>query len=85
MLEVVSLKDKNAVVLDTSVCYPEMGGQVGDADVAGDQRGSGVQRDRGESHLSAPAAGEVGPGAVGEGREGPLSGGAPVVAGAVLG
>jgi alanyl-tRNA synthetase len=30
ILEVVSLKDKTAVVLDTSVCYAEMGGQVGD-------------------------------------------------------
>jgi alanyl-tRNA synthetase len=28
--EVVSLKDQMAVVLDTSVCYAEMGGQVGD-------------------------------------------------------
>ncbi len=30
VLEVVSMKDKNAVVLDTSSCYAEMGGQVGD-------------------------------------------------------
>jgi len=30
VLEVVSLKDKTAVVLDTSACYAEMGGQVGD-------------------------------------------------------
>jgi alanyl-tRNA synthetase len=30
VLEVVSVKDKTAVVLDTSVCYAEMGGQVGD-------------------------------------------------------
>ncbi|HEU5397515.1 MAG TPA: alanine--tRNA ligase, partial [Verrucomicrobiae bacterium] len=30
VLEVVSLKDKTAVVLDTSSCYAEMGGQVGD-------------------------------------------------------
>jgi alanyl-tRNA synthetase len=30
VLEVVSLKDKTAVILDTSVCYAEMGGQVGD-------------------------------------------------------
>jgi alanyl-tRNA synthetase len=30
VLEVVSLKDKAAVILDTSVCYAEMGGQVGD-------------------------------------------------------
>jgi len=30
ILEVVSLKDKTAVVLDTSACYAEMGGQVGD-------------------------------------------------------
>ena len=28
--EVVKLKDKTAVILDRSVCYPEMGGQVGD-------------------------------------------------------
>ncbi|MGC9941389.1 MAG: alanine--tRNA ligase [Verrucomicrobiota bacterium] len=28
--EVVSFKDKTAVILDTSVCYAEMGGQVGD-------------------------------------------------------
>jgi len=31
VLEVVSMKDKTAVILDTSVCYAEMGGQVGDA------------------------------------------------------
>jgi alanyl-tRNA synthetase len=30
VLEVVSLKDKTAVVLDTSAAYAEMGGQVGD-------------------------------------------------------
>ncbi len=30
VLEVVSLKAKNAVILDTSACYAEMGGQVGD-------------------------------------------------------
>jgi len=30
VVEVVSLKDKTAVVLDTSACYAEMGGQVGD-------------------------------------------------------
>lgn len=30
VLEVVTLKDKTAVVLDASVCYAEMGGQVGD-------------------------------------------------------
>ena len=30
VLEVVSLKDKTAVILDTSCCYAEMGGQVGD-------------------------------------------------------
>ncbi|MDD5140303.1 MAG: alanine--tRNA ligase [Verrucomicrobiales bacterium] len=30
VLEVVSLKDKTAVILDTSACYAEMGGQVGD-------------------------------------------------------
>ena len=28
--EVVTMKDKTAVILDQSVCYPEMGGQVGD-------------------------------------------------------
>jgi len=31
VLEVLSLKDKTAVVLDTSTAYAEMGGQVGDA------------------------------------------------------
>ncbi len=31
VLEVVSMKDKTAVILDTSTCYAEMGGQVGDA------------------------------------------------------
>ncbi len=30
VLEVVGLKDKTAVVLDTSTCYAEMGGQLGD-------------------------------------------------------
>jgi alanyl-tRNA synthetase len=30
VLEVVSLKDRTAVILDTSPCYAEMGGQVGD-------------------------------------------------------
>jgi len=30
ILEVVSLKEKTAVILDTSSCYAEMGGQVGD-------------------------------------------------------
>jgi alanyl-tRNA synthetase len=30
VIEVVGLKDKTAVVLDASVCYAEMGGQVGD-------------------------------------------------------
>src|SRR5208282_3353732 len=38
VLEVVSLKDKTAVILDTSVCYAEMGGQVGDT---GELTGSG--------------------------------------------
>jgi alanyl-tRNA synthetase len=31
VLEVVSLKNKTAIVLDTSACYAEMGGQVGDS------------------------------------------------------
>lgn len=30
VLEVVALKDKTAVILDSSTCYAEMGGQVGD-------------------------------------------------------
>jgi alanyl-tRNA synthetase len=30
VLEVVGLKDKTAIILDTSACYAEMGGQVGD-------------------------------------------------------
>ena len=30
VIEVVSLKDKTAVILDSSACYAEMGGQVGD-------------------------------------------------------
>jgi len=30
VLEVVSLKDKTAVILETSACYAEMGGQLGD-------------------------------------------------------
>jgi alanyl-tRNA synthetase len=38
VLEVVSLKDKTAVILDTSACYAEMGGQVGDS---GELSGSG--------------------------------------------
>jgi alanyl-tRNA synthetase len=31
VLEVVSMKEKTAVVLDASVCYAEMGGQIGDS------------------------------------------------------
>ena len=38
VLEVVSLKNKTAVILDTSACYAEMGGQVGDT---GELTGSG--------------------------------------------
>ncbi|MSU34616.1 MAG: alanine--tRNA ligase [Pedosphaera sp.] len=40
VLEVVSIKDKTAVVLNNSVCYAEMGGQVGDTGdlTAGSQR-----------------------------------------------
>jgi alanyl-tRNA synthetase len=38
VLEVVSLKDKTAVILDTSPAYAEMGGQVGDT---GELTGSG--------------------------------------------
>ena len=38
VLEVVSLKDKTAVILDSSACYAEMGGQVGDT---GELTGSG--------------------------------------------
>ena len=38
VLEVVSLKDKTAVILDSSSCYAEMGGQVGDT---GELSGSG--------------------------------------------
>jgi alanyl-tRNA synthetase len=38
VLEVVLLKDKTAVILDTSACYAEMGGQVGDT---GELSGSG--------------------------------------------
>jgi alanyl-tRNA synthetase len=39
VVEVVSLKDKTAVILDTSACYAEMGGQVGDTGtiVVGDE------------------------------------------------
>jgi alanyl-tRNA synthetase len=38
VLEVVSFKDKTAVILDASACYAEMGGQVGDT---GELTGSG--------------------------------------------
>jgi alanyl-tRNA synthetase len=38
VLEVVSLKDKTAVILDNSACYAEMGGQLGDT---GELAGSG--------------------------------------------
>ena len=37
-MEVVSLKDKTAVILDSSACYAELGGQVGDT---GELTGSG--------------------------------------------
>ena len=38
VIEVVTLKDKTAVILDTSACYAEMGGQLGDT---GEITGSG--------------------------------------------
>ncbi|MDB6174906.1 MAG: alaS [Chthoniobacteraceae bacterium] len=38
VVEVVALKEKTAVILDASVCYAEMGGQVGDT---GELSGSG--------------------------------------------
>jgi len=38
VVEVVSLKDKTAVILDSTACYAEMGGQVGDT---GELTGSG--------------------------------------------
>jgi alanyl-tRNA synthetase len=38
VIESMSLKDSAAVILDTSACYPEMGGQVGDT---GELTGSG--------------------------------------------
>ena len=38
VLEVISLKDKTGVILDSSACYAEMGGQVGDT---GELNGSG--------------------------------------------
>ena len=41
VLEVVGLKDKTAVVLDTSTCYAEMGGQLGDT---GELTGSDAER-----------------------------------------
>ena len=31
VLEVVAMKDKTAIILDSSVCYAEMGGQIGDS------------------------------------------------------
>jgi len=42
VLEVVQIKDKTAVILDTSACYAEMGGQVGDTGGLG--QGSQVWR-----------------------------------------
>ncbi|MBI5387619.1 MAG: hypothetical protein HZA90_23410 [Verrucomicrobia bacterium] len=50
VLEVVSLKDKTAVILDTSACYAEMGGQVGDTGALG------VAADWRPPHSSSPAA-----------------------------
>jgi alanyl-tRNA synthetase len=49
VLEVVSLKDKIAVILDTSACYAEMGGQVGDT---GEIIGSPVAADVSRLKLS---------------------------------
>ncbi|MBB5040252.1 alanine--tRNA ligase [Prosthecobacter dejongeii] len=31
VLEIVAMKDKTAIILDSSVCYAEMGGQIGDS------------------------------------------------------
>ena len=36
VLEIIDLKDKRGIILDTSVCYAEMGGQVGDAGTLSD-------------------------------------------------
>jgi alanyl-tRNA synthetase len=44
VLEVVSLKDKTAVILDTSACYAEMGGQVGDTGEIFSPVAAGVSR-----------------------------------------
>ncbi|MCX6904505.1 MAG: alanine--tRNA ligase [Verrucomicrobia bacterium] len=52
VLEVVSLKDKTAVILDTSCCYAEMGGQVGDT-------GTLFLAAEGSSGLASVAAGTL--------------------------
>ena len=49
VLEVVSLKDKTAVILDTSACYAEMGGQVGDTGETGARRPALAHRQHPES------------------------------------
>jgi alanyl-tRNA synthetase len=61
VVDVVRVKDKSAVVLDTSCCYAEMGGQVGDTGTitAGDRRWAVVHTQKaGDTwlHFLAPTA-----------------------------